>query len=108
MNWADKARRMASGGGTRLRQIESAAGWPVGTLKSAMSAGTNPSVRKAIGLARALGVSVEWLFDDAMGWDDRPNSASGDSQQTDKLADRELIGVAARALDLLAARSATR
>lgn len=52
----------------KLIAIAKAAGVSSGTLAKYIHHGVTPSSKIALRLARALGVSVEWLIDDTQGW----------------------------------------
>ncbi len=75
MTWVEKVERLITQQGTNPSEIGRKAGWAVNTLPTAMRRGNAISVTKALSLARALGVTADWLFDDALDWDDRPITA---------------------------------
>lgn len=64
--WAEKTKRLLEG--RSLRAIEKAAGWTTNSLAGTMNKQAVPSATKGVALARALGVSADWLFDDEQDW----------------------------------------
>lgn len=79
MTWAEKTKLIVEVDlGVSYRKIEERAGWSYNTLKSAIKKNAVVGVDKAIGLARALNVSVEWLFDDERGWEESQTGRLGD------------------------------
>lgn len=62
--------------GRTLTSIEEAAGWSPSQLSAAMSRKSMPGADLAIGLARALDVDVEWLFDEKLSWPPTPKAAA--------------------------------
>ena len=69
MNIAEKADRLFAARGIKS-QAEFAKTIGVGevTLYNTFRKGSEPRVNTALAIARGLGVSVEWLFDDAADW----------------------------------------
>jgi transcriptional regulator with XRE-family HTH domain len=62
MGWVEKIEHIAPG--MTPGQMERMAGWSPNTLRPKLVSGNPPSAHKAVALARALGVSADWLFDD--------------------------------------------
>lgn len=69
MNIAEKADRLFAARGIKS-QAEFAKSIGIGevTLYNTFRKGSEPRVHTALAIARGLGVSVEWLFDDAADW----------------------------------------
>lgn len=102
MKWHEKVQRLIEVGETATRKVEVAAGWSLNTLAAAIRCQSAIRTDKAYTLCRALGVSMDWLFDDSLGWDDRPGEHPANSQPTGDVTDRELLTFAGRALDIVA------
>ncbi len=97
MNWIEKLQALQ--GDMSYAQIERAARWPRNSLSVAVnSAADNPKSRpgvwKAIRIARALNVTVEWLFSDDLGMDD--------IQRPPRVRDRDLYTVVDAQRDVIA------
>ena len=61
-NWPKKLRAALQG--RTLFEVEKEVGWSANYLASAITEKRNISVGRAVTLAKALGVSSDWLFDD--------------------------------------------
>jgi hypothetical protein len=97
MHWSEKVQRMAKEGSLSWRGIERNAGWPLNTLKKAVRNRSMVGAGKGIGLACALNVPAEWLFDESKGWEDRPANNGGDRSAIALV--RQLLKMLGDALD---------
>ena len=91
MEWVEKVRRLK--GQRSLADIERAAGWGRNSLASRMSRRVVPGVNLGISLARALDVSVYWLFDAGDGWPP-PSAGVVNSERLDPAVQDELLRLA--------------
>lgn len=70
MTLAEKLRKLVDEQGVDLKQVATRASMSYHTVRSYSQGRADkfPSVRNGIALARALNVSIEWLYDDSKGW----------------------------------------
>jgi len=66
MNWLEKAKRLLKG--KNASELSRAVHLPPSAIGAAVSKGNLPKADKAVKIARALGVSADWLFDDLAEW----------------------------------------
>lgn len=70
--WTDKVERLRQEQDRTYASLERLSGWPVNSLSGKLRDGNQPRARDGIRLARSLGVTAEWLFDDNLGFGDLP------------------------------------
>ncbi|HOQ87811.1 MAG TPA: helix-turn-helix domain-containing protein [Phycisphaerae bacterium] len=75
MKFIDKLLRLQAERGYAWAKIERNAGLSRNRISNMINQGTMPAADDGIKLARALGVSAEWLFDEDQGWPPPDNSA---------------------------------
>lgn len=92
MTYSEKIKRLTDG--RSAAKLGRVVGLHKSAIRDVVNTGKRPRIDKAIKIARALGVTADWLFDDAQDWP--PPSATPRSADAEAVLD--LIARAARAI----------
>ncbi len=72
MTLGEKIRRILHEQKRSQYWLAKAAGLSENTISNVVCGHSEPSYRRAMRMARALGEDADWLLDDDKGWDQRP------------------------------------
>jgi len=97
--WAQRVRAIAYKQLRSIGDIERESGWAKNRLSSSLNKGSCPDALSGIRLAKSLGVSADWLFDDTNGEDNICKPAPRLVKDIDRF--KSIIRMMATAIDLL-------